>query len=557
MRAGKTIVGVTAATVGVILAGGCQLIAGVREGQPYPADAGTTGTGGEGGGAGASTTGSGGATSCAPGSKIDCYSGPDGTKGVGICQAGKKSCRMDGSGYDACVGEVKPKAESCAAKEDENCDGHDCVQWAELFGDDASQLATGAAVDSHGNIYATGAFYGAIHFGNKTLISAGEADIFVLKLSPDGKPIWGQQFGDGSLQDNSLVAVDASDNVFVTGRSPTPISLGGALVPAGLFVAKLDSDGKYVWGKGLTTNAGCTGSDSNINGLATTLQGDVVLGGYYCGTIDFGEGLISSDSVSRDGFVAKLKGADGTVNAADQTWGKVFGQALSQELDGIAVDSAGSVLMAGTFSGSMSLGPGDFLSSTGGSDAFIAKLTPAGLPSWHVKLGDGADQAMVAIAVDSTGGPIVTGTFEGTVDFGGNKITKGTSFIAKYDSDGAYKWNNIITTTAVAASVALDSDGNAIVAGIFSGSVDLGKTPLNATGPGLETFVAKLSAAGTLSWIKRFGDSTDLLGAGASVAITGLGEPILVGRVAGPIDFGTGTLTPAGEVDVFVAKLSP
>ena len=535
-----------------MLVGGCELIAGVKDAVLYSPDAGTGGNGGT------STTGStGGAMSCAPGSKMACYSGPDGTKGVGICQEGKKACRMDGSGYDACAGEVKPKVESCGAPEDENCDGHDCVQWAELFGDGASQIATGGAIDSHGNIYAVGEFYGAIPFGATTLISAGQADIFLLKLDPNGKPVLGEQFGDGAMQDGAVIAVDSSDDVYIAGRSPTPISLGGPLVPAGVFIAKIASDGKHAWSKSLTTTAGCGGSDSNVRALATTLQGDVVVGGYYCGTIDFGDGPIASSGGSQDGFVAKLKGDDGSIKAADQTWGKVLGDVLSQEVVGVAVDVTGSVLLAGTFSGSISLGPGDFLNSTGGSDAFVAKLTPGGLVSWSIKLGDAANQSMLAIAADALGGPIVTGSFAGTIDFGGYIATKGTSFIAKYNSDGDYKWSKIITTTAAATSAATDSDGNIVIAGAFLGSVDLGIPSLNATGPGLETFVAKLTASGTLSWIKRFGDSSDLLGADASVAITSAGEPILVGRVSGPIDFGTGVLTPAGEIDLAIAKLSP
>ena len=525
----------------VVGLGGCQLIAGVKDAVPYPAD----------GGAG------GGATMCAAGTTKSCYSGPKGTEGVGICKAGEQVCRGDGAGYEECSGEVTPKVESCAGAEDEDCDGHDCVQWAELFGDGAYQFVTDVAIDSNGNIYVTGVFSGSITFGDQTLISAGAVDIFLLKLDPTGKPLWGKQFGDGDYQEGPKIAVDSLGNAYLAGRSATPIDLGGTLASAGLFVAKLSSDGKHLWSKGLTTKAGCSGSDSNVLDLATTYQNDVVVGGYYCGTIDFGEGVIASNGGSRDGFIAKLKGEDGSVKSADQTWGKVFGNAESQELNGLAVDGVGNILVAGTFNGSISFAPGDSFSASGGSDAFVAKFTAAGLPSWRALLGDGADQSMRAIAVDSMGGPVVMGSFEGTVDFGGVKTTTGTSFIAKYDSDGGYKWSKIITTMAAPASVMMDSAGNAILAGVFVGSIDLGQPPLNATGNGIETFAAKLTATGALSWNKRFGDDMSGLGAGASVAITMAGEPILAGSVAGTIDFGAGILTPAGGVDVFIAKLSP
>lgn len=59
---------------------------------------------------------------CAPGSTTDCYSGPAGTVGVGICAAGTQTCLPDGSGYGACQGEVRPRPELCNGL-DEDCDG--------------------------------------------------------------------------------------------------------------------------------------------------------------------------------------------------------------------------------------------------------------------------------------------------------------------------------------------------------------------------------------------------------------------------------------------------
>jgi protein-arginine deiminase len=62
-------------------------------------------------------------TPCAPGTTADCYSGPSGTEGVGVCVAGTQTCLADGSGYGPCEGEVTPTAESCDTEGDEDCDG--------------------------------------------------------------------------------------------------------------------------------------------------------------------------------------------------------------------------------------------------------------------------------------------------------------------------------------------------------------------------------------------------------------------------------------------------
>ncbi|CAN5356343.1 hypothetical protein BH09MYX1_BH09MYX1_36900 [soil metagenome] len=50
----------------------------------------------------------------------DCYSGPKGTNGKGICKAGKRSC-VAGK-LSACVGEVLPKTETCNLADDD-CNG--------------------------------------------------------------------------------------------------------------------------------------------------------------------------------------------------------------------------------------------------------------------------------------------------------------------------------------------------------------------------------------------------------------------------------------------------
>ena len=48
---------------------------------------------------------------------LDCYSGPKGTNGRGICRAGKRSC-VNGK-LSECVGEVLPKVETCNLADDD------------------------------------------------------------------------------------------------------------------------------------------------------------------------------------------------------------------------------------------------------------------------------------------------------------------------------------------------------------------------------------------------------------------------------------------------------
>jgi hypothetical protein len=59
-------------------------------------------------------------TACTEGAIRDCYTGPAGTLGVGVCKAGKQKCE-GGAWTTACVGEVLPGPQNCSDAIDHAC----------------------------------------------------------------------------------------------------------------------------------------------------------------------------------------------------------------------------------------------------------------------------------------------------------------------------------------------------------------------------------------------------------------------------------------------------
>lgn len=82
------------------------------------------GGGGTGGMPGTGGMGGGGVEMlCEPGTVTSCYTGPQGTAGVGLCVAGTQTCLPDGTAFGPCEGEVVPTTEICATAGDDDCDG--------------------------------------------------------------------------------------------------------------------------------------------------------------------------------------------------------------------------------------------------------------------------------------------------------------------------------------------------------------------------------------------------------------------------------------------------
>jgi hypothetical protein len=83
---------------------------------PHVDDAGDAGnTLSDGGGGDSGTSGA-----CKDGETQPCYSGPNGTKGIGLCAAGIKTCAA--GAFGSCVGEITPQSEACDGL-DNDCDG--------------------------------------------------------------------------------------------------------------------------------------------------------------------------------------------------------------------------------------------------------------------------------------------------------------------------------------------------------------------------------------------------------------------------------------------------
>jgi hypothetical protein len=316
--------------------------------------------------------------------------------------------------------------------------------WLRHLAINGSAYIAGVAVDAGGNVILVGGCTPTVDFGGGPLTSPAMQDFFVVKLSGiDGSHLWSKRYGlphDGSdgLVRGHAVAVDASGNVLVTGYYYGRMDFGGE--PFGIaaqiqdvFVAKYSGvDGSHLWSKAFG------GVDEFMSeqgtGVAVDASGNVLVTGYSGGS-----------------FVARCSGVDGS-----QLWRR----ALDFGPQGLAVDATGHILLAGS-------GP------------LLTKLD-----SWSKHFTPYGDVTCLGLAVDTAGNVVLTGWFSGILDLGGDEPLAGYGvFVAKFSGvDGSHVWSKSLGTppndSRARAPVALDANGNVLVTGWFEGTVDFGGGPL-------------------------------------------------------------------------------
>jgi hypothetical protein len=181
-------------------------------------------------------------------------------------------------------------------------------------------------------------------------------------------------------------------------------------------------------------------------------------------------------------------------------------------MSSVASDADGNIIVAGNFTGSLKFGATTLISA-GGTDYFVAKFNKKGTTLWAKQFGNAADNgAKARIAIDLQSNIIIGGELTGGANFGGGTITSAGSsdiLIVKLDPDGNHKWSKIFgdVSNQTATCVSVDPQGDIILGGSFSGTLNLGGAAFVSTGGPPDAFLAKLtSATGAHVWSKQFSD---------------------------------------------------
>lgn len=360
------------------------------------------------------------------------------------------------------------------------CPAVTCTSWSEVWPDATDSTPYAVSGDPCGGIAIAGRAGVPFEVDGQTV-----NEFFVARLDTVGGPSWERDLWTGVGQPRLYLAADTHGGVVVAGQHNGGWAIDGESVSSdGVtnLVLALDAQGHAKWLRGLA------GEGARITAVAADPQGHVLLAGVQDGGIDAGGGPLAGRA-----FLVRLS------PFGEHAWSYGFGDALTQPLS-VATDDEGSVYVAGSFMGTLSIADGATLDAAGDAqgDVFVVKLDPSGQAVYAKRFGDEQTQGGGRLSVAGDGTTALLASVAGTVDFGGGPLSAPGPFpsavaIARFDSMGGFESAALIASGAIVSfyeppgfEVALGPTDAAVVSVLDAGvplllSVDASSQVANAT----------------------------------------------------------------------------
>jgi hypothetical protein len=400
------------------------------------------------------------------------------------------------------------------------------LAYSTYLGGSGSESAAAIAVGPAGNAFVTGQTY-SMDF---PLVNAeqssygGDGAMFVSKLSVDGSSLVYSTYFGGTYEDTvHAIAVDSDENAYIVGSTMSPdFPLKNPLYPAlnfgdtDAFITKFSQAGNALV---YSTYLGGSSGDYAYGVAVDASHSAYVAGTTYSTDFPITSGAYQTSCSTPCSFVTKVNAAESAL-----TWSTYFGQTSGQNYSpsvaAIAVDSHGGVYLTGGTSSALPVTPDAPQPVYGGNeDAFVAKLASTGASLIYCTyLGGSQWDSGYGIAVDSAGNAYVAGTTDSAdlavtssalqSAFGGLS----DAFVAKLNSAGT-EWQYLTYLGGErydgAYGIAVDSSGNAVVAGYTWSSNFPRAAALQPVLPGNQTDLYKTTSAGA-SWSAADSGMVDL-----------------------------------------------
>ena len=402
--------------------------------------------------------------------------------------------------------------------------------WGKTFGGYATDQATGIAIDPWGNILIAGQFYSdTLWFGGLTLVNAATSqqtsvyDAFLVKLDPNGNPLWGKigacnadaGISYVSPAGTNTLSVDNAGNAFYTGSFRGTVIFDtktvSTVIGACLFAVKVDTSGTVQWAVQNTSLSTNLNPGSTISEAITIdNSGNCILAGWYSDDVQFGSQVFGGSDTHTSRFQAKLSNTDGSF-----TWitGSIWTQIDGESNYGVTSDGSGNLYFTGMIP--------DSLDNT---NFFIEKRNSSGNVDWIIH--DTAQFVLpLSIAADAAGNTYLSMAIDDTIfNFGGQVLYTHPGYllglvpyintaqvVIKADNAGNVQWIKGVTPSPNSQSaiqpggIVTGADGYVYLTGGVVDTISFDTHIINADPANSDLFVARLG--GSVSAVQNIAEA--------------------------------------------------
>jgi len=289
--------------------------------------------------------------------------------------------------------------------------------WERRIGKDRKDIAYAITENAKGDLYITGV--------SKSYSKEGDYDLYILKLSTEGKTLWGKSLGGSGKDYGYGLCVTSDGGVIVAGKTK---SFGHGHYDA--YVIKLSSDGKVLWSKAYGGN-----TNEEAHDVTELSDGSLIVVG---GTESFGAGDF-------DFYVIKLA-PDGS-----KIWERYYGQKKADVFYCVTANKNGGFTAAG-YTRSYHAKK---------KDLTVMRCDKDGNPLWHKIVGKQNHEIAHDITTTEDDGVIIAGETKsmghGKQDF----------YILAFDKNGKLTFAKTYggKKNDVAYAISKTKDGGYIIAG--------------------------------------------------------------------------------------------
>lgn len=250
------------------------------------------------------------------------------------------------------------------------------------------------------------------------------------------------------------IAADSNDDVILIGEFSNTVDFdpgpavasytSSGMFNSDAFIAKYSTTGAFLWVKVISSP-----TRESFEQVVIASNNEIIVSGTYYGNTDLDPGTGTATAIHNGNSGADFLLARYNSNG-DYVWSKYWGGIGTEFTGALQINNAGSILVAGAFTGTCDLDPGagtQYFYAAGGNldyDVFMSCFTSTGNLSWCWQLGGANSESISSIAVDASDNIFCTGRFTGPIDFdpgaGQYNITGSFGFVSRLTPTGGFTW---------------------------------------------------------------------------------------------------------------------